>query len=78
MLQQLEETMIDVVDKIVPSVVSVTTKGLRRISFYRVAPLQGQGSGVILSEDGYILTNAHVIKGASEVCGFIKWRIIYS
>ena len=67
MLQQLEETMIDAVDKIVPSVVSVTTKGLHRISFYRVAPLQGQGSGVILSKEGYILTNAHVIKGAKEV-----------
>ncbi len=28
---------------------------------------QGSGSGIIISEDGYVVTNQHVIEGASEV-----------
>lgn len=34
---------------------------------YDVPPRQGSGSGVIISSDGYIVTNNHVIEGADKI-----------
>ncbi len=45
----------DVVDKVLPAVVLIETD-------------YGYGSGVLISEDGYIVTNSHVIEG----CEFVQ------
>ncbi len=67
MLQAFEQNIVEVVEKVVPSVVSVTVTKLQRVRFSQVVPVKGQGSGVIMSEDGFIVTNAHVIEGVRDV-----------
>lgn len=67
MLQELEKKFVEVVKDVLPSVVSVSTTALARIDLFRVAPVQGQGSGVIIDKDGIIVTNAHVVKNARKV-----------
>ena len=49
------------------SVVHVSTVQYYRNFFFQVVPQEGTGSGFIISEDGYILTNNHVVAGAHDV-----------
>lgn len=46
--------------KAMPSVVGITTKDIQMTPFGPV-PVEGSGSGFIVSEDGYIMSNAHVV-----------------
>ena len=50
-----------------PAVVGITNKAIARDFFDRTFETSGVGSGVIFKNDGYIITNNHVIAGAKEI-----------
>ena len=50
-----------------PTVVGITNKAVARDWFNNPVETEGVGSGVIFREDGYIVTNNHVISGAKEI-----------
>ena len=63
----VEGSVADIVDKVGKSVVSILTE-TRTMSFYGQSSTgQAAGTGIIVSENGYILTNKHVIEGASKI-----------
>ncbi len=63
------------VKAVVPSVVSIDTAGIRheRVrdvwgrTWLQPRNIQGQGSGVIVTREGHILTNHHVIQGTPHI-----------
>jgi len=76
------ENFVEAADKTVNSVVHIKTKMRRKNSVYdfyydffghpharehRQPMYQASGSGVIISKDGYIITNNHVVENADEI-----------
>ena len=62
-----EMTVQEIVASNENSVVAITTESMATDIWARQYVTSGAGSGVIYSEDGYILTNNHVIEGASTI-----------
>lgn len=57
----------DIYKKVAPAVVMVSTKSVQSVNGWFQQETEGMGSGFIINNDGYILTNYHVIDGAKEV-----------
>jgi len=65
-VSQSEADIANVASKVGPSVVAINTQGQTQ-SFYGTQTEEGAGSGIVISSDGYILTNKHVIANSTQV-----------
>lgn len=63
---QTESDIASLVSRVAPSVVSITTQSQAR-TYFGVAEREGAGTGIIVGENGYVLTNKHVIDNATAV-----------
>lgn len=62
-----DETITSAVEKVIPGVVNISEVKNFKDAYMHVHPLPGVGSGFVIDKNGYILTNAHVILGSSEI-----------
>lgn len=62
-----ENTITNVAESCGDSVVGISTTVVGYDMFYQPTPAQGVGSGFLIDTKGHILTNAHVISGATKI-----------
>lgn len=62
-----EERVIEIYRRVNPSVVNITSTVITHDFFFRPVPQRGTGSGFVYDEQGHIITNYHVIEGASRI-----------
>lgn len=60
-------SMQEIIAKNENSAVAITTESVSTDTWARQYVTEGAGSGIVYSEDGYIITNNHVIEGASTI-----------
>ena len=57
----------ELVANVAPAVVSIVTETVSYNWFWQAVPQTGAGSGIVVSSDGYIVTNNHVVEDADKV-----------
>jgi S1-C subfamily serine protease len=62
-----EQNSIDIYRAAQPATVYITSTTVSRDFFYQPVASQSLGSGFLINDEGFILTNAHVISGSSKI-----------
>jgi S1-C subfamily serine protease len=62
-----EESIINAVERVSKSVVNIASVRMMQDQLFRVFPVQGVGSGIVIDTRGHILTNNHVIDGTDRL-----------
>ena len=65
-VDKTDEPVTAIAEKAAPSVVGINVEYTYSDSFFGTQEGGGQGSGIIISQDGYILTNNHVVEAAAN------------
>lgn len=63
----VEGSISEVASRVAPGVVSIITETRTTSWFYGQSTQTSAGTGMIVSKDGYILTNKHVVEGANSI-----------
>ena len=66
-ITQEESSIASVAEKVSPSIVSIVTQTRTSSYFGTSSSAEAAGTGIIVSKDGYVMTNNHVIENATTV-----------
>src|SRR2546425_3002410 len=66
LLDEYSRTVVSVAERVAPSVVNIDIKQQRNTR-YGAGEIGGSGSGFIITPDGFILTNSHVVHNATQI-----------